>query len=463
MVTIRSILSSLIVTLNSSFLLVPWSQPSQSSSQSSYSAMAKQSKRSRKFQASGGVQARLKKGTITKHGKLKKRGKPSTDETKHSVKAVAPVPPSVDRSDDITSPKNLVNLDLDSFFSQVADNLTGDEVQDKTHENKKSDDDREKGRSSESPSSASSSDSDHSDNDSDDDMEAAEERMKKEMERLTEKDPEFHQFLKENEEQLLDFGQDNDDDDNDNDEQADDNDDMEDKVGQESTPNKASDNGVLLTVAVLDKLRSNTFEGHGIKALKKLVTAYKAGCHLADTVGTEKQMYAIESSQIFDSLMVLCLSRCHEAFRHHLLGQNNTEMEMDDDGDDKKEDSDKSDPDNQVIPPNKLENSEKWDAIKPILQTFLRSTIHLLTESKEPGLLSFVLKSLSKYLPLMAPFPRIAEAMLKTCVGLWSAPLDTSENFQVVRLQAFFRIRQLALTQPFPFIETCLKKTYLAY
>eukprot|EP00977_Amphora_coffeiformis_P015170 scaffold4442_cov125-Amphora_coffeaeformis.AAC.1 len=431
--------------------------------------MAKQSKRSRKFQASGGVQARLKKGTITKHGKLKKRGKHSVEGTTHNTKAaVDSAPTPRDRSDDIAAPKNLGNLDLDAFFSQAADNLTGELVESEASENEMSDDESEisgqakkkqKGQSSES------SASENSDDESDDDMEAAEARMKKEMERLTEKDPEFHQFLKENEEQLLDFGQDDDEDepadganknDDDDDEEA-----MEDQDGQQKPATKASDNGTLLTVTVLDKLRRNTFEGHGIKALKKLVTAYKAGCHLADAMGDEKQMYAIESSQIFDSLMVLCLSRCHEAFTYHLLGQEvDADMEADDD---KKDDADKTDPDNQAIPPHKLENSDKWDAIKPILQSFLRSTIHLLTESKEPGLLSFVLKSLAKYLPLMAPFPRIAEALLKTCIGLWSAPLDSSENFQVVRLQAFFRIRQLALTQPFPFIETCLKKTYLAY
>ena len=435
--------------------------------------MTKQSKRSRKFQASGGVQGRLKKGTMTKHGKLKKRGHTAGDEptATSSNKALA-AEPRRDRSNDLAAPKNLGTLDLDSFFSQVAENLK-DGADDMPVEDEKSDDDssseaeegakasskkKPKGASSES----SSSSDDDDDGDSDDDMEAAEERMKKEMARLTEKDPEFHQFLKENEEQLLDFGHEEGDEageDNkvdEEDEEAMD----EDDGAQEKKPAKAADSGALLTIALLDKLRRNAFEAHGIKALKKLVAAYKAGCHLADTVGDEKQTYAIESSQVFDSLMVLCLSRCHEAFTYHLLGQVDVESKKEDD---KTGDADHVDPDNQAIPPHKLENAKKWDVIKPILQSFLRSTIHLLTESKEPGLLSFVLKSLAKYLPLTTPFPRIAEALLKTCIGLWSAPLDSSENFQVVRLQAFFRIRQLALTQPFPFIETCLKKTYLAY
>ena len=63
----------------------------------------------------------------------------------------------------------------------------------------------------------------------------------------------------------------------------------------------------------------------------------------------------------------------------------------------------------------------------------------------------------------MTPFPRLAETMLKILTTLWSAPIDSSEDYQVVRLHAFLRIRQLAMTQPFPFIEECLKKLYLAY
>mmetsp|Transcript_60350 Transcript_60350/g.69347 ORF Transcript_60350/g.69347 Transcript_60350/m.69347 type:complete len:439 (+) Transcript_60350:303-1619(+) len=63
----------------------------------------------------------------------------------------------------------------------------------------------------------------------------------------------------------------------------------------------------------------------------------------------------------------------------------------------------------------------------------------------------------------MTPFPRLAEIMLKILTTLWSASIDSSEDYQVVRLHAFLRIRQLAMTQPFPFIEECLKKLYLAY
>jgi nucleolar complex protein 2 len=412
--------------------------------------MAKQSKRSRKFQASGGVAKRLQHGgTVTKHGKLKNRRPKKKEEDAKAGPDVAPVLPSASkrRSDDLTSSQNLASLNLDAFFNQAADTLQEADEEEVAQGSDESD--AENGDSS----------SDGGDEEDDDDIEAAEARMKEEMAKLTEKDPDFYEFLQENETALLEFGQ------GDDEEEATD-EDMDEAADQKPTDKEAasSSNGIVLTLAVLDKLRRGTFASKGVKALKRLVAAYRSGCHLADTVaagpGESGQAYVIESSKVFDALMVLCLSRCHEAFRFHLLGEE-TGDEKDQDKEDEK--NEKADRDNQPIQPHKLENSAKWEGVKPALLSFLRSTIHLLTESKEPGLLAFVLKSLAMYLPLATPFPRVAEALLKTLIGMWSAPLDSSEDFQVVRLQAFFRIRQLAVTQPFPFVETCLKKCYLAY
>jgi nucleolar complex protein 2 len=226
------------------------------------------------------------------------------------------------------------------------------------------------------------------------------------------------------------------------------------------------DTTISLTPSLLEKLEKGTFKMHGIKALKKLVNAFKSACHLADADQDENKSrdkkYEIESSEVFDRLMVLSLTRLHEEFHYHLLGKESTEekgkvTEKDDD-----EDDDTVDP-NKPINPKLLEKSPRWVDIKPILFTFLKASMHILSEAKEPDLVVFVLKSLAIYIPYMTPFPRIAESMLKTLTALWSAPIDSSEDYQVVRLHAFLRIRQLAMTQPFPFIEEGLKKLYLAY
>ena len=113
--------------------------------------------------------------------------------------------------------------------------------------------------------------------------------------------------------------------------------------------------------------------------------------------------------------------------------------------------------------PRKLVNSHRWTALKMSIQSFIKATLHLMAEAKEAKLLSFIIKSLANYVPYLSAFPRLGKALLKALTSKWASTSDASESYQTVRLNAFLRIRQLALTQPFPFIELCLKSTYLAY
>ena len=329
-------------------------------------------------------------------------------------------------------------------------------------------------------SSSSSSDDDN------EDVEMAEKRLKVQMAKLNQSDPEFHEFLQENENELLQFGQDDDDDDEtskkEDGEGSDDDDDDE-----EASRNRGSPDTVHLTLSELKKLETGVFNLYSIKSLKRLMTAYRCACHLADTTedkgsraGESGIRYMIDSSRVFDTLMVTCLTRCHEIFRHHLFSSStkkttpakkkkkgnvpNPEGEEQEEVGDENDDKDNKNLDeNKPISPNKLENSGRWQDMRRIMQSFFSSTLHLLSEAKDPELLTFVLKVLSKYMAFLSAFPRVAESIVKNLVEKWSSTSDSLEDFQVVRLNAFFRIRQLAITQPFPFIETCLRKTYLAY
>lgn len=453
--------------------------------------MAKPSKRQKKFQASGGVKSRLQKGTITKKGKLRKRWKPKTTPAAEERERLGGPPPTSSlKDDDFMGMENLGDLDMDSFFAKFANKIQEAQEREKeegaaglrtaepslssrSSESEESEQGNEKEVPKEGSSSSSSDDDSHSgsspepaiaqgktesngaDSDSlsdegsdDDDIEAAEAVMKKEMANMKDADPDFHRFLKENEESLLEFGTDE--------EKVEDRDppDTEENGGVQGEKQEASSEEVL-TSKVLDALSTGTFKSHGLSSLKKLVGAYKSACHLADAdeevktrPGESGKQYVIESSKVFDQLMVLCLERCREAFTYHL------QLENDDTGESA---------DNKPLNPKVLERAEKWPEIRPILLSFFLSTIHVMSEAKEPELLTFILASLSKYVRLMSGVPTVAEALLKSLIALWSAPFDTSEDYQVVRLNSFFRIRQLAITQPFPFLEECLKKTYLAY
>jgi nucleolar complex protein 2 len=428
--------------------------------------MVKATKRQRKFNATGGIKGRIEKGTITNKGKLRKRKKGETFGAQPNKRAAIDEEP-VERTDDFLGENNLGEMDMESFFSKAAESVEKKDFTDEGDDEVEDDvsDDGDEAMKDEAEDDSSSDDDDSASDD--DDVDAAEARMRVEMDKMKSSDPEFHKYLKENEESLLEFGEE---DDGEEEEPVDDDDEegAEDKdlsVGKEK-----KDDAIQLTPKVLKALEKKVFKSHSIKSLKKLVGAYRSACHLADASQEDDKLkpgesgtnYVIDSSKVFDQLMVLCLNRCEEEFRYHLLGSAEESTEDGDDEADEKADAGE-DEESKPLNPKLLEKSEKWDDIRPIMLSFFRSTLHVMTEAKEPELVTFILKSLSKYARYMTPFPRIAESMLKSLTGLWSAPLDSSEDYQVVRLNAFFRIRQLALTQPFPFIEDCLKKTYLAY
>lgn len=456
--------------------------------------MGKQTKRERKFNSSGGVKSRLQKGTILKKGKVKgKKPKKSQDDNASNPKNTEYSNELRQKREDgdFTSEKNLGELDMESFFTTFAEHPEGeddddDEVMDQENDDNSDGDSDESGDVEESENESSDDDDDDSDDEGgknekkassanddsdseDEDVEAAEKNMQTEMEKLEEKDPEFHQFLQENDEELLNYkGGDDDEDDNEHDMDEDD-------AGEK---NKDVDNSVLMTPALLEKMSKGTFKSHGIKSLKKFVNAFKSACHLADGNDGEKEKrqrgkkYHFESSSVFDRLMVISLTRLHEEFHYHLLGkgaisESPLHKKKDKSAVDEELEAKDSSEDalnvNQGINPKLFEKSRRWSDIKPVLLSFFKSINHILTEAKEPDLVVFVLKSLADFIPYLSPYQRVAELMLKTLVTLWSAPIDASEDYQVVRLHSFLRIRQLALTQPFPYIEECLKKVYLAY
>jgi nucleolar complex protein 2 len=478
--------------------------------------MVKTTKRSRKFNAKGGPKGMLSKGaTITKKGKLKRGAnhkspaeKAEANERTKSVYKEEKEREEKRRSDnDFTNVDSLGELDMDAFFEKAAAGLAdgdgGNDDDGSYDDDDASVDSAEKGGAGNNGADDSDDDSYASLGSEEEDIEASEARMKKELEKLSKTDPDFHKYLKENESSLLEFGNDDDDDMDDGEEEDyvqdedamgeilsdDDNEDKE--VTDESIKKqfekqqRMQENKFLLTPQRLEQVEQSAFEFHSIKGLKRIISAFRTACHLSDAnrkdedvdsddeeaMRSRKKEFQITSPVVFDRLMSVCLVNCQQEFYYHLLenksgkgqaaeGDGDEESESGSEDEEEKESFDE----NKPINPSKLSKSPHWSKVGPSMESFLKSTLHLLSEAgKDANLLKFVLTALSKYVTYLTAFPKITKKLLKICVKLWSAPLDTSEDYNSVRLQAFLRIRQLAITQPYPLIEDCLKMTYLSY
>jgi hypothetical protein len=113
---------------------------------------------------------------------------------------------------------------------------------------------------------------------------------------------------------------------------------MEEQHSDDDDENKkrASQKEVHLTIKELKKLENGVFKDRGLKNLKKLMTAYRGACHLADSAedkgsrpGESGIHYIIDDSAVFDRLMITCLSGCHEIFYHHLFPKRDEKAKSD--------------------------------------------------------------------------------------------------------------------------------------
>jgi len=342
---------------------------------------------------------------------------------------------AVDDSNDFTNQKYLGNLDISTFFESMVDreekenNKGNNEKQkNKREKEKKSNNDNDKDTSSASSSSSSSS-VDNNEDDELDEIEKEEANMKEELKKLKEADPEFHEYLQENERDLLEFAEENDDDEMD---VYDDYDEEEEGDGSDKD---------LINLKDIEKYEKE--DVLSIKSLKKVIKVYKGACCSSDL------SKVTSSADVFDRLLMLTLSRCHTSFRKHLLG---------DDDDTSTNDNVEEIP----IPVNKLNTSPNWRMMQYLLKHFFKSTHRLLTQAKQPKLRIFILEQLKPYLAFLSAFSSYAMHYFKLFLYFWSSTLSSDATHQI-RLESYLCIRILSLTQPFPFIETALKKCYLSY
>ena len=445
--------------------------------------MVKATKRSRKFVAKGGAaKASLQKKNLAKKGRTKRGSRPGGDAAGHAGGRSAGATGNDDDHDgrverereraagDFLNADGLGQVDMDSFFDKAVAGIdTGDGDEGGSEDDSGEDDDPYASLESE-----------------DDDVGAGEAQMKEALDEMARKDPDFHQYLQENENSLLEFGREEESEDDAPSAEEEGEEKEEEKEAplrqrSQQTQEEGADDRFLLTPHRLGQLERGAFgPSRSIKGLRRILAAYRTACHLSDANrqdgedggdddgghgggGGRKREFQIAGPAVFDRLMAVCLTRCKEEFHYHLLGEGSgargKEKEKTEAVSDLKDfDIDKP------LHPKLLVRSSNFPALRPLVESFFKSTLHLLGEaSKEAKLLQFVLSALAGYVPYLTGFPKLTKAFLRTCVRLWSAPLDTSEAYHAVRLRAFLRVRQLAITQPFPLIEDALKLTYLAY
>ncbi|PIN08638.1 hypothetical protein CDL12_18781 [Handroanthus impetiginosus] len=203
--------------------------------------------------------------------------------------------------------------------------------------------------------------------------------QKKKLDRLRKKDPEFRKFLESFKTSAETFqsadGQDSDEGDTSDQEEP-----SEDGV--------AKDKGKILTSRAINRWCEMFREDKSQSTLISLLNAYRSACHY----GTESIGHQIENSETFCNIVLFTLSNGDDIFRglFHISSSNSTkEITLE------------------------LKKMSKWKSLKPLVKSFVRSTLFLLNQVTDTEILSFAMTRIRASLLFFLAFPSLIQRLIK--------------------------------------------------
>nr|SVE73441.1 EOG090X02MG [Daphnia atkinsoni] len=280
-------------------------------------------------------------------------------------------------------------------------------------------------------------DEDSEDESGDDfDENTAVKKHKKTLDKLKNTDPEFYQFLSENDRELLDFGSSDSEDDerggqvhelpkHEELEVGSDESDFED---QESAVKRQKN---VITQIMVDKWQEELQDPKSMRTIVDVVSAFRSAVHSVTEEKEGATRFVVQGSAAFNAVVRLCIVDLIPALRRFL----------------------KSPPDEKL----NLEKCKSWSKLRLHVKAYLADVIRLLGSLTESSLLSVILKHIHQLIPFYAAFIKLSRVLCKRLVTVWCSAEDT------IRVLAFLSILRLARTMPGQLLEPIIKAMYLSY
>ena len=260
---------------------------------------------------------------------------------------------------------------------------------------------------------------------------------------LKNKDPEFYEFLKENDEELLNFDESS----------SDEGDDTEKGEGAHKLPEKlevASDESDFeddsadkptksskkLTQSQVDAIIDTLQKQPNVSSIQDVIEAFRGA---VASIGTGESKageevapprYVVEGGTMFNSVVRMCVAYLQPALKTVL----------------------KLDADTAAKP----EKAKKWRRVEKQVRVYLAELVTLLARVSEASVLSVLLKHVHSMLPYYQAYQKGAKLLMTRLVSTWS-----SSSSETPRILAFMCLVKLARNAGL--LEPCVKAMYLAY
>ncbi|XP_054814712.1 protein REBELOTE isoform X1 [Prosopis cineraria] len=194
-----------------------------------------------------------------------------------------------------------------------------------------------------------------------------------------------------------------------------------------------------LTSASVDSWCKLVKEQHSVPALTCLLNAYRAACHYGSensSVSGSVLSHGIQKSEVFCKILMFTLHEADHTFRK-LLGIPSSSFRKE-----------------TVL---EIKSTTKWKSIKPLIKSYLRSTILLLNQVTDSEILAFSISQLRASIIFLAAYPSLLRRLVKIAVHLWATGDESlsSHSFQI--------IRDIASVFSSNYFDYCFVKIYKAY
>lgn len=259
---------------------------------------------------------------------------------------------------------------------------------------------------------------------------------KDQLESLKDKDPEFYKYLKENDAELLDFGEQGDlsevDALSESDEPEDEEPAKKKKKKAKKDEEEAEPESTTLTIQTVKKWHKLMEEQNSIRAMRQVVLAFRAAAHVNDAEAPE-QKYTISDKNVYHQVLVTALNTVPKVLAHHLpvkeTAGGKIRVSLD---------------------------SKKFKTLTPLIKSHTSSVHQLLINLSDASTLKLTLSSIEPMLPYLLQFRKVLKTLVKTVVGIWA---DVATN-DATRITGFLLLRRLMVLGDAGIRESVLKATY---
>ncbi|XP_047332490.1 nucleolar complex-associated protein 2 [Impatiens glandulifera] len=258
------------------------------------------------------------------------------------------------------------------------------------------------------------------------------------LERLKEKDPEFYEFLKEHDNELLNFDsediddEDVEEDDEDYETQDEETDADEPKVekGKKSSTN-------VITSEMVDSWCKSIKENKSLGAVRSLMKAFRLACHYGDdSADNSMPKFNTMTSSVFNKIMIVVFSEMdgiiRGLFKFQPTGGNKEAIST-------------------------LVNTKVWKNYNHLVKSYLGNALHVLNQMTDTEMIAFTLKRLRCSSVFLAAFPAFLRKYIKVLLHFWGT------GGGALPIVSFLFLRDLCIQLGSDCSNECIKGIYKAY